>query len=117
MSCGKVRPATVDRSQTAAAADGRHEKGRSLGLSFVEIVEDSQAGIIATGAQKKSTLFASGFAFNNIRSALLDPPVDQLLRESPLPCYPSTGNLTGLGKEINFLLVNSQVTRHFPGVH
>ena len=88
-----------------------------MGFGLVEIVQDPQAWIIAACGQKKIALFGFCFTFNKTRSALLDPLVNQLLRESPLAGNPRAWDLAGLRQEIDFLIVNPQVTRYFPGVH
>ncbi len=117
VSSGKVRGAAADRREAAGAADGGHEKGRGLGLCLVEIVQYPEAWVVAPRGQQKSAFFGAGFSCNKTRSALLNPLVNQLLRESPLAGNPRARDLAGLGKEIDFLLIDPQVAGDFPGVH
>jgi hypothetical protein len=79
-----------------------------LGLGVIEIVQNPQAWIVTARGQKKIALFGFCFAFHKTRSALLYPPVNQFLWESPLTRNPRAWDLAGLRQEINFLVINPE---------
>ena len=111
---GDVRDAVLDCGQSAAAAAVREKEGCRRLASRVEVAQNSETRVVAARREKKFSLVRV-FAAGDSPAIFFDPFIDQPLGENPLTGDPRTRELAGLGHEIDLLLIDPDVLRHFLG--